>query len=513
MFFSTEADPNMQLTGESKAEPWKTLLELPARAAWRVTAPHPPKALNDAQQSILDEAGRNNKYLKKIYKQIVSAHRSLAERRDRERLRALKDLEYKKTDMRRDSGIEPVLYGPEETLAAFTFRLLPNYAVVKRVLEESRSLIGYDAWSPKRVLDFGVGCGSASAASLDVWGDIEWIHGIDPSQSMREGAKTFLDEFSEHEEKEGCRRITMSAHLSSEASPPAFDLALFAYTATELPHNASTLAAAAVLWEKLRPNGLFVMVEPGTPDGFSSVRTVRNMLLHCCPPDREKTGVEECHTIAPCTHNGPCPMERFQRPPKERRSPQLDVEQKDSEDDSDIEENSDSDDESGIRRGFCSFVQTMPGKEGSSKGEKFAYIVAQKRTSCLYADAPHRFENESVTGLLDSILSETDPIIMERLSREAINLEDRFLDSDDDDLGLELLRGDLKRLSFGRIIHAPKKKKGHILIDCCTAPGRIVRHKVSKSLSKSSPGIYAAARKSRWGGYWPDVEGTEADNG
>ena len=44
-------------------------------------------------------------------------------------------------------------------------------------------------------------------------------------------------------------------------------------------------------------------------------RSVRNMLLDCCPPfDTEQTkeeegyyrieGGEECHVIAPCSHNG-----------------------------------------------------------------------------------------------------------------------------------------------------------------------------------------------------------------
>ena len=36
--------------------------------------------------------------------------------------------------------------------------------------------------------------------------------------------------------------------------------------------------------------------------------------------------------------------------------------------------------------------------------------------------------------------------------------------------------------------------------------GRIIRHKVSRRVSsRVAPGMYAAARKARWGGLWPDI--------
>jgi ribosomal protein RSM22 (predicted rRNA methylase) len=43
-------------------------------------------------------------------------------------------------------------------------------------------------------------------------------------------------------------------------------------------------------------------------------------------------------------------------------------------------------------------------------------------------------------------------------------------------------------------------------VECCTAPGRVARFKVRKSHSKTVPGIYHAARRSRWGGLWPNVK-------
>merc|ERR1711937_666526 len=56
------------------------------------------------------------------------------------------------------------------------------------------------------------------------------------------------------------------------------------------------------------------MIEPGTPDGFNSIRAVRNMLLDCCPPhDQDFEWEDRCHIIAPRTHNGRCPMERHKK--------------------------------------------------------------------------------------------------------------------------------------------------------------------------------------------------------
>ncbi len=39
-----------------------------------------------------------------------------------------------------------------------------------------------------------------------------------------------------------------------------------------------------------------------------------------------------------------------------------------------------------------------------------------------------------------------------------------------------------------------------------TRKGRIIRQKVSRGWSaRVAPGCYAAARKARWGGFWPDL--------
>ena len=537
---------------ETAATPWQTLLGMSARAAWRASSPSLPASLVETQIEILERGQRTSKQLKRTFQNIFNAHTALADRRERERRRAKNRLSRpdslkNKADIAQDVSIKPVYYRQEQTLSSLRHRLLPNYAIVKRVLMEAQSLIGPQRWKPEQVIDFGIGCGGASAAALDVFDSIDWVHGIDPSRSMLDCGELVLNGVSQ--DRPLPARVTLNSSLSTDtigSQSVGFDLAIFAYTATELPHTASTLAAAAALWEKLRPNGVFVMVEPGTPDGFNSIRSVRSMLLDCCPSgEAEEVGRDECHIIAPCTHNKTCPMERHRYRSPGGRSSEDDLESKEYEEvdtddedneyyedeDTDLEEN---DEQLGslkttmaetdvFKSSFCSFVHTMPGADHRSKGEKLSYLVAQKRIAgdpetddeCLDKRF-NEFHDTNVSELLAKLcLLHTDRTLFDRnvqdeLRKKVAETEMRYLDSEDD-VGLELLRGDKNRSSFGRMIRAPLKKRGHVLVDYCGAredgdDGRIIRHRVSRGwCTKVAPGMYAAARKARWGGLWPDL--------
>ena len=227
---------------------------------------------------------------------------------------------------------------------------------------------------------------------------------------------------------------------------------------------------------------------------------------------------------------------------------------------------------------FCSFVHTFPGGTTRRKGEKFAYLVVQKRVPVLdeSLNSNKHCPTTVPTDNLES-LNEVDIVEMlsksvhhaQKLKREeltyrlrqrrygggnddnvdvtnnngldesptysyhmnqsntllqrAVDVEDRYLESTIDKLGLELLHGDDRRRSWGRLIRAPLKKKGHVLIDYCSAgcggscsvsttyddngtQGRITRQKISRGWSaRAAPGCYSAARKARWGGLWPDM--------
>ena len=94
-----------------------------------------------------------------------------------------------------------------------------------------------------------------------------------------------------------CNGCFMSFHI--------FFFVRAGYTLNEMLHTASALTLAAMQWEKLANGGVLVIIEPGTPDGFNTIRSIREMLLDCCPIiEDDEDGHDQCHIIAPCTHNG-----------------------------------------------------------------------------------------------------------------------------------------------------------------------------------------------------------------
>ena len=508
--------------GGSSQHAWRVLLEPAARAAWRTSEQTPPIHWSERRHTIVEGSEFTSKQLKRSHKKILESQKALQERRERERRReklsrkGRPDSLAGKHDNARDATASSVYYKPDFTLATLQHRLLPNVAIIKRVLEETQALL--PDFKPKRVIDFGIGVGSASAAAIDIFPEIEWIHGIDPSKSMRECAERVLENRGQ--------RITTDPSLSTKSVKGTFDLVLFAFTATDLPHIAATMAAAAVLWEKLNPNGVFVMIEPGTPDGFSNIRSVRSMLLDCCPPevdgdddDGDEVVLDQCHVIAPCTHNGACPMERHRRKiwPDKREGSDEEVDEADDIEEAELVEDEDErfgaiSETDAFESSFCSFVHNIPGADNKAKGDKLSYFVAQKRYPTTEPISQPLFPN------LADLLAETyrssndrNPVNHEIMLYEADQAKEKFEDMENDDpLGLAILVGDRNRQSFGRIVRAPLKRKGHVMVDYCAVGadgnGSIVRHRLGKlGSAKIAPGQYAAARKARWGGLWPHI--------
>ena len=129
-------------------KPWKTILEAPARASWRSTGHLDiPSSLVGTQEKILEEGGRTSKQLSRALRSILTNHDALAQYREAERRRIVNG--GRQGDKSSD-GVDPVYYGPEQTLASVKHRLIPNFAVCRRVLRECQSLLGMSL-APKRV--------------------------------------------------------------------------------------------------------------------------------------------------------------------------------------------------------------------------------------------------------------------------------------------------------------------------------------------------------------------------
>jgi ribosomal protein RSM22 (predicted rRNA methylase) len=108
------------------------------------------------------------------------------------------------------------------------------------------------------------------------------------------------------------RQITLSGPLPRQT--PQYDLVIIAHLLNEMDEPAQQ-ALVASAWEHCA--GLLLIVEPGTSAAFPVVRAARDQLLQL-----------GAHTIAPCAHDNPCPLQndwchfpqRLNRPEFQRRA-------------------------------------------------------------------------------------------------------------------------------------------------------------------------------------------------
>ena len=66
---------------------------------------------------------------------------------------------------------------------------------------------------------------------------------------------------------------------------------------------------------------------------------------------------------------------------------------------------------------------------------------------------------------------------------------------------------------WARLARPPLKRSGHVVLDVCTPQGTFERRVGSKGNLKSVVGAYRAARKSRWGAFWPNWLARRAGEG
>jgi ribosomal protein RSM22 (predicted rRNA methylase) len=194
-------------------------------------------------------------------------------------------------------------YGPEETVAYVNFFMPSRYVITRRVFNELKELL--PKYRPRRIYDFGCGPATCAAAAIDVWGQdtVERYVGVDMSQSMLDAAKIMTTRMglvipnssstsssskkgNGSHDKSGPDIIftTKSADVigriaASKDDSQRFDMAIAAYTLSELTSDSVKRAAVQVLFESLDNNGLLVIIDNGSPIGSHHTRSARQMLL------------------------------------------------------------------------------------------------------------------------------------------------------------------------------------------------------------------------------------------
>jgi ribosomal protein RSM22 (predicted rRNA methylase) len=144
-------------------------------------------------------------------------------------------------------------------------------------------------FAPRTMLDAGAGPGTATWAAAQYWDSLRDALLIEASPVIRVIGERLLRPLAfDH-------AVWLSARLDSVLSDlPPRDLVLIAYVLDELP-PAAREPMIAQLW-RLTTDTL-VIVEPGTPEGWTRVLQTRDLLIRA-----------GAHLLAPCPHNHPCPL-------------------------------------------------------------------------------------------------------------------------------------------------------------------------------------------------------------
>jgi len=160
------------------------------------------------------------------------------------------------------------------TAAYLVTRMPATYAAAHAVLRELRDRLGPIG----TILDIGAGTGAASLAARECFPDTS-ITMIERDTTLSEAARLLLPD----------AEIVMG-DLKNMPSLPAADLVIAVYSLGECG-----AAVARRMWTAARI--AVIVVEPGTPRGFSLIRSVREDLLAL-----------SAHLAAPCPTAGPCPI-------------------------------------------------------------------------------------------------------------------------------------------------------------------------------------------------------------
>jgi len=137
------------------------------------------------------------------------------------------------------------------------------------------------------VLDVGAGTGAATWAVTNLINP-QQITCLEREKEMRQIGKQLMEGHINTNWKE--------FDLIQDEIQEKSDLVITSYVINELT-EADREKAITKMWEAT--NGILVIIEPGTPEGFAHILQARKMLLE-----------QGANIVAPCTHNCECPINK-----------------------------------------------------------------------------------------------------------------------------------------------------------------------------------------------------------
>nr|XP_019047204.1 3-methyl-2-oxobutanoate hydroxymethyltransferase [Kwoniella bestiolae CBS 10118]OCF26134.1 3-methyl-2-oxobutanoate hydroxymethyltransferase [Kwoniella bestiolae CBS 10118] len=381
----------------------------------------------------------------------------------------------------------------ESELAKAAGILPGEYGVIRNILEEMDRRLG-TGWLERvtqegeitEVVEFSGGLGAGLWATVETLKDTSSAENlrIQLVHSSRHGldlAKKITEDIPEQ-----AAEILYNRKHHSYPSPPA--LALSTFLLSTLPTQPSQQSHLLQLLSLNSP--YIILVDRSTPAGWQAISHARSFLLDQSTPENP------LHVIAPCPHDGVCPLastddkcsfsQRLQRP---------------------------------------SFVRKT---KHSSRGEEdtgYCYVVlarGERPVSGLSDEVQLQGMLKSALGRMGGVgKEEAEKARLKKAGRsvlreieghegilEVVNLPEydgshhqhvpaSSNAADKEDLQKVLTN---EAYSWPRLVAPPMKRSGHVTMDACCPDGNIQRLTFSKSHSKQG---YHDARKSSWGDIFP----------
>jgi ribosomal protein RSM22 (predicted rRNA methylase) len=188
----------------------------------------------------------------------------------------------------RSGGDSRPIRSEADALAYALARMPATYAAVTaslNALGEQRP-----DFEPRRLLDIGAGPATASWAAAQHFNMLDQFTALDANTALRALALDLVKDVSRLSQL----RYERGEALAAIAGAPPSDLVIASYVINELDDGPRAHLVAS-MWDKTED--VLLIVEPGTPAGFARIVATRAQLI-----------AKGAHVIAPCPHDGACPM-------------------------------------------------------------------------------------------------------------------------------------------------------------------------------------------------------------
>jgi ribosomal protein RSM22 (predicted rRNA methylase) len=189
----------------------------------------------------------------------------------------------------RDGGGSGGIRSEGDALAYALARMPATYAAVTASLNALVEI--RPDFTPKNLLDVGAGPGTATWAATEAFPSLQKFTLLDANVALRALALDFVSDSFRLRDVSYERGDARAALAKTDAA----DLVVASYMIGEIS-DAEQRTLTELMWEKTRDT--LLVVEPGTPAGYARIIALRERLI-----------AMGAHVVAPCPHDGKCPLQ------------------------------------------------------------------------------------------------------------------------------------------------------------------------------------------------------------